>query len=633
MIAALLLLALVAIASPSAAQSVEVANVTVSSAVAVRCVNTAGNTFESCGGAAGPGGGTTDTDDGSIAGAQTVGLEAGLTYAWDGSNWVRVTTATTVPTVTDTAIEARLAPTQGSCVVDTVTVTSCPFIVGMAGSASVTISGTWTGTLLFKVLPDGATALTTQYLNLSNGLLVTGSTANGSFYFPGAGGFRALSVTGPTSTGSATVTWTGGATSLLQANTNTAQVNAAFVNVGTGAAGTGTQRVAVASDSQITANAGTNLNTSALALDATLVSVKTSVETIDNIVSGAGANITQFGGTNVDTNSGNKSAGTLRVVLATDQPALTNKLLVTPDSVALPANQSVNAAQFGGTNVSTGSGAGGAGIPRVTVSNDSTVGLVAGAALVGKVGIDQTTPGTTNRVDIGVFPDNEPFNVAQVNGATVNVGVGAAGTGTPRVTTSTDSTIGTVTTVTSVTQNADVRQATAANLNVRSDDSGATGSAVPARAAYIGLNDGTNVIAQKAHSAASDATVIVTGMGMASPTATWCVNHTPAAAAKATISQGAAGAGVRHVITTYSACFAAGATAGPVQTFTIRDGATGAGTVLWSGALAAPVNDSTCTTGSLYKVGTAATAATIEFGAAGAAATIETVSMCGYDVQ
>lgn len=39
-------------------------------------------------------------------------------------------------------------------------------------------------------------------------------------------------------------------------------------------------------------------------------------------------------------------------------------------------------------------------------------------------------------------------NLKQVNGATVNVGVGAASTGTQRVTTSTDSTIGTLTTVT-----------------------------------------------------------------------------------------------------------------------------------------------------------------------------------------
>ena len=51
---------------------------------------------------------------------------------------------------------------------------------------------------------------------------------------------------------------------------NVAQVNGITTQTGTGVAGTGTQRVAVASDSSITANAGTNLNTSALALDATL---------------------------------------------------------------------------------------------------------------------------------------------------------------------------------------------------------------------------------------------------------------------------------------------------------------------------------------------------------------------------
>lgn len=44
----------------------------------------------------------------------------------------------------------------------------------------------------------------------------------------------------------------------------------------------------------------------------------------------------------LDGNSGNKSAGTLRVVLATDQPALTNKLLVTPD---LPSGASTAAKQ------------------------------------------------------------------------------------------------------------------------------------------------------------------------------------------------------------------------------------------------------------------------------------------------
>jgi acyl-coenzyme A thioesterase PaaI-like protein len=44
-----------------------------------------------------------------------------------------------------------------------------------------------------------------------------------------------------------------------------------------------------------------------------------------------------------------------------------------------------NITQFGGTNLSTGTGVGGAGIPRVTVSSDSSVTLGAGANTVGNV--------------------------------------------------------------------------------------------------------------------------------------------------------------------------------------------------------------------------------------------------------
>jgi hypothetical protein len=65
------------------------------------------------------------------------------------------------------------------------------------------------------------------------------------------------------------------------------------------------------------------------------------------IVLGAGSAVIgvvnlALGGTALDGNSGVKSAQTLRVVLATDQPALTNKLLVTPD---LPSGASTAAKQ------------------------------------------------------------------------------------------------------------------------------------------------------------------------------------------------------------------------------------------------------------------------------------------------
>lgn len=123
-------------------------------------------------------------------------------------------------------------------------------------------------------------------------------------------------------------------------------------------------------------------------------------------------NVNQVAGTTTDTNSGVKSAGTIRVVIATDQPALTNKLLttpdlpsgastaakqpalgtagtastdvitiqgiasmtkllVTPDSVALPANQSVNVNQVAGTTTDTNSGNKSAGTQRVVLATDS----------------------------------------------------------------------------------------------------------------------------------------------------------------------------------------------------------------------------------------------------------------------
>ena len=61
--------------------------------------------------------------------------------------------------------------------------------------------------------------------------------------------------------------------------------------------------------------------------------------------------------------------------------------------------------------------------------------LVAGSAVIGKVGIDQTTPGTTNLVALAA---NQSVNVAQVNGVTPLMGAGNTGTGSPRVTIASD---------------------------------------------------------------------------------------------------------------------------------------------------------------------------------------------------
>lgn len=64
---------------------------------------------------------------------------------------------------------------------------------------------------------------------------------------------------------------------------NIAQMNGVAVTMGNGASGTGVQRVTIASDStgQVTCNAGTNLNTSALATSANQSTMITSLSNID----------------------------------------------------------------------------------------------------------------------------------------------------------------------------------------------------------------------------------------------------------------------------------------------------------------------------------------------------------------
>jgi hypothetical protein len=114
---------------------------------------------------------------------------------------------------------------------------------------------------------------------------------------------------------------------------------------------------------------------------ASMTAVKVDGSAVTQPVSISGnqaVNVAQVAGTTADTNSGNKSAGTLRVVLATDQPALTNKLLVTPD-----ANSAVNISQMNGVTVTMGNGVAGTGVQRVAIASDNTVLPATGAGATG----------------------------------------------------------------------------------------------------------------------------------------------------------------------------------------------------------------------------------------------------------
>jgi hypothetical protein len=84
-----------------------------------------------------------------------------------------------------------------------------------------------------------------------------------------------------------------------------------------------------------------------------------------------------------------------------------------------------------GVAVTMGNGASGTGVQRVTIASDSTgvVGLAAGSNVVGKVGIDQTTPGTTNAVQAvpgtsGGLSISRVISAASNNAASVKASAG-----------------------------------------------------------------------------------------------------------------------------------------------------------------------------------------------------------------
>jgi hypothetical protein len=119
----------------------------------------------------------------------------------------------------------------------------------------------------------------------------------------------------------------------------------------------------------------------------------------------------------------------------------------------------------------------------------------------------------------------------------------------------------------------------------------------------------------------------------------WSVTHAPAAATKATITRAAGAAGVCNVCTSIDATLIIPPTVNqPIISLTLRDGASGAGTILWSrafgvGAALAAGGQQVVSLSGLNIPGTEATAMTLEFSAAGEATTVESVSMTGYTAQ
>jgi len=161
--------------------------------------------------------------------------------------------------------------------------------------------------------------------------------------------------------------------------------------------------------------------------------------------------------------------GTLTRALKTDAGG---ELQVDVLSSALPSGAATSANQLpDGHNVTVDNAAGAA-----------AVNIQDGGNII-------TVDGT---VTVGTFPDNEPFNLAQVAGAAVQTGNGAAA-GAQRVSLANDSTgvIATVTTVTNLSNLPNENQQTAANSisvtpDTDNDAIGAQGAAPPGEYVAIG---------------------------------------------------------------------------------------------------------------------------------------------------
>lgn len=151
---------------------------------------------------------------------------------------------------------------------------------------------------------------------------------------------------------------------------------------------------------------------------------------------------------------------------------------------------------------------------------------------------------------------------------------------------------------------------------------------------FAQLSDATNLI--KSGSATNIAAASGVNSLLTTAPGQWSEYHAPAKNTQATKSKAAGAAGVRHVCTWISFTLAQNNT-GSVQTllaFNLRDGATGAGTILASWTMALPATAGECRTFALSGLnipGTAATAMTLESAAAPAAETAASVAFGGYD--
>lgn len=137
--------------------------------------------------------------------------------------------------------------------------------------------------------------------------------------------------------------------------------------------------------------------------------------------------------------------------------------------------------------------------------------------------------GGSDSLTVGTFPDNEPFNVAQINGVTPLMGAGNTGTGSPRVTEAADSQL-------------------SAGVGATGDaaaTAGSTGSITAKLRLMTSQLDAIQTAIQTLDNAISGSGINISQVGGAAPAAAICDD--PAKVLFANINEGAATGNTQHV--------------------------------------------------------------------------------------
>ena len=232
--------------------------------------------------------------------------------------------------------------------------------------------------------------------------------------------------------------------------TSLTQMNGAAIAMGTGARSAGTQRVTIATDDVVPASqSGTwNIGT---------VTTVTGVTTVSTVTS-----LTQFNGVAIALNTGLRSAGTLRVTIATDDvvPASQSGTWNIGTVTTVTTVSAVTSlTQFNGVAIALNTGLRAAGVLRVTQATDDVVHVDDNSASLsvdwngtqpvtgsgnatGALRVELANNGTglisTVSTVTAVTTVSTVTSLTQFNGVAIALNTGTRSTGTLRVTIATD---------------------------------------------------------------------------------------------------------------------------------------------------------------------------------------------------